>query len=608
MLELGALIILGIVSQWIAWRTKVPAILPLLLTGLAVGPLAEHFLGHKLISPIFDNGTGEGLFVREIFFYFVSMAIGIILFEGGLTLKFKEIKHTGGAILKLIIADVVVTLIGGVLAAHFLVGLPLNMSFLFAALIIVTGPTVIAPILRNVPLSPNISTILKWEGILIDPVGALAAVLVFEFILHGHVEGGFSNYAFAEISKVMVIGLGLGFGAAYFLYMLLQRHLVPHYLLNVFTLALVIAAFILSDIIVPESGLLTVVVMGMTLANLKQVPYLDDILEFKESLTILLISVLFIALSANINWADLQKISVWALLLFGIVLLMRPIAVFASTFGSKLSFNEKAFISWVGPRGIVAAGIASVFGLKLQAENVPGADMIVPLVFLIVLGTVLLNATTARAFAKVLGVILEKSNGIAIIGAGEGPRLIAGYLRDAGRHVVLIDKSATNIKQAQAAGFEALQQDIFSDSFDGRFELLDVGYLLALTGSDEVNAFACNNLKDVLGENGTYRFISQAEYKDHSLVPDKAQILFKPSSDFLNFTELTRHHPNIHEITINSSDMLTSHLQMLMNDKELIPLFYKRESGDLEVITMDSHIDYSENMQLVYMGKTMDVV
>jgi NhaP-type Na+/H+ or K+/H+ antiporter len=436
MVELASIIILGIFAQWLAWRFKVPAILPLLLIGLAVGPFApywmsEQFLAEgqeKWLNPL-HNGT-TGLFPGDNLFFFVELAIGIILFEGGLTLKRNEIASIGSIVGKLISVGSFVTFALSTLAAHFIIDLSWSLSFLFAALIIVTGPTVIAPILRNIPLKKDVANILKWEGILIDPIGALAAVLVYEFLAStvtghgghgGHSGGSFSVDALKHFITLTLEGFSLGTLAAFALKKIIQKHWVPHYLMNVFTLAFVLFVFVSSGLLVADSGLLTVVVMGTVIANI-DMPRLDEILYFKESLAVLLVSMLFILLSANISMEDLRLImNLKAGLLFlAVILIVRPLGVFLSSIKSSLNLNEKLFISWVGPRGIVAAGIASLFGTKLMNLNTealseglaapfPGAELITPLVFMIVLGTVLLNATTAGFIAGLLGVKITKA-------------------------------------------------------------------------------------------------------------------------------------------------------------------------------------------------------
>ncbi len=466
MLELSGIIILGIIAQWVAWRFKIPAILPLILIGLMVGPISTYFTidGSKWIEPVW-NGT-EGLFPGERLFNFVSLAIGIILFEGGLTLKKEEILNVGPVILKLITIGAVITFFGAGIAAHYIFHLSWVISFLFSALIIVTGPTVIAPILRNIPLKKDISTVLKWESILIDPIGALVAVLVFEFI---SIEQGyeFTIEAIIEFSKIVIIGTSVGFTFAYGLYYAIKNSLIPHYLLNVATLATVLLVFVLSDVFAHESGLLSVVVMGMVLGN-KKAKELKDILYFKESISVLLISILFILLSANINIDQLLLLYTWETpVLFGVVILiLRPLGVLLSTINSGLKWNEKLFISWVGPRGIVAAGIASLFGLKLTMLGEPGAEYITPLVFMIVLGTVLLNATTARLFSKILGVFLKKSNGILIAGASGFSRLIGTYLKDNNRRVILLDSNPKSIEKAKLLGLEAIEGNVYSEELE----------------------------------------------------------------------------------------------------------------------------------------------
>ena len=320
MLELGGIIIFGILAQWVAWRFKLPAILPLILIGLLVGPISAEYLssdGQKWIEPIW-NGE-KGLFPGESLFYFVSLAIAIILFEGGLTLRVSEIKNVGPVITKLITIGALVTMIGGALAAHYLFDLSWKISALFSALIIVTGPTVITPILRNVPLSKDLSAVLKWEGILIDPIGALVAVLVFEFISID-AGGEYTVTALVEFGKKVLIGSTFGFAFAHAFNGIVKRKWVPHYLLNVFALASVLCVFVVDELFAKESGLLAVVVMGMVLGNMKS-DYLKELLYFKESLSVLLISILFILLAANINMEDLLLIYNWnAAMLLAIVI------------------------------------------------------------------------------------------------------------------------------------------------------------------------------------------------------------------------------------------------------------------------------------------------
>ena len=604
MLEFAAIIILGVIAYWAAWKFKIPAILPLILIGLLVGPISTFITedGKQWIQPVW-NGE-EGLFPGERLFNFVSLAISIILFEGGLTLKKDEVLNVGPVIGKLITLGSVVTFFGAGVSAHYIFHLSWDISFLFSALIIVTGPTVIGPILRNIPLKKDVSAVLKWEGILIDPIGALVSVLVFEFISVGH-GYDYTKEALVEFAKIVIIGTSLGFTAAYGLYYSLKFKLIPHYLLNVITLASVLFVFVLSDLFAHESGLLAVVIMGMVLGNMK-VAELKEILYFKESLSILLISILFILLSANISIDDLLLLYRWeTLLLFAIVVfVLRPIGVFLSTAGSSLKFNEKLFISWVGPRGIVAAGIASLFGLKLEMLGEPGAEYITPMVFMIVLGTVLLNATTARFFAKIVGVFLKSSDGIMIIGASNFSRLIANYLQKNGRRVVLIDNNAKHIEKAKLLDLEAIQGDIYSDEITRNIELNDIGYLLALTGGGAVNEYALEKFAPVFGENGAFRIITTEELIEGDL-KDKEH-LFTHKDDFLNLGEIVRDFPLVNEVIVSSNEHYLKLMGEINEEHQASPMFLKDNEGVIHIISsLDDNFKIEKGNVLIYVGKTI---
>jgi len=352
MLELAGVIILGILAQWFAWRIKVPAILPLLLTGLLVGPLSTLWTddGMKLLDPVW-NGQ-NGLFAGDHLFHFVELSIGLILFEGGMSLKRDEIKGVGPSIINIITLGSFITFVGGGLLVHFIIGLHWDISFLISGLIIVTGPTVIGPILRNLPLKRSVSTLLKWEGILIDPIGALVAVLVYEFIHLSHSaefggNGLFTGLALKQFLMIALEGTSLGFFSAHGLKYLLKRNLVPHYLLTVFTLGFVLAVFVGSHYLVSDSGLLTVVVLGMVIGNI-DIPHKKEIAYFGESISILLIAILFILLSANMNMSELYLILDWkvGVLFAAIIFILRPLGVFLSTRKSALSTKDKMFSFW----------------------------------------------------------------------------------------------------------------------------------------------------------------------------------------------------------------------------------------------------------------------
>jgi len=281
--------------------------------------------------------------------------------------------------------------------------------------------------------------------------------------------------------------------------------------------------------------------------------------------------------------------------------------VFLSTAGSTLKLKEKLFISWVGPRGIVAAGIASLFGLKLASKGIPGAEYITPLVFVIVLGTVLLNATTARLFARLVGVFLTKSEGILIIGASKVSRLIGHYLEENGRHVVLIDSNQDNIKKAQELELEAISTNIYSDSLLDNIELNDIGYLMALTGNSDINKYAIKKFSKQFGENGSFRLVTSEEMQDENNNPKEG--MFSQTDDYNRLATVTNNYPSIQEIKLNDKQHYLDLIKLSKEDNDIIPLFLKDNEGDLSIIPSDSESieTIEEGYQLVYLGKPFDV-
>ena len=338
LLSLAGIGVLGICCQWLAWWAKLPAILFLLISGILVGPVFE----------ILDPDVLFG----KLLFPIVSLSVAVILFEGSLTLKFEDIRGHGKTVRNLITIGALITWLIIAYSTHYLIGFPFELAFLFGAVVIVTGPTVIIPMLRTVRPNEKISNVLRWEGIVIDPLGALLAVLVFDFIISGQQHNAISHIILT-FGAIIFIGFSIGIISGWLLGELLRKQLIPQYLRNVIVLIAVSAIFVISDTIEHESGLLAVTIMGMTMANMKNME-IDDILDFKESLSLLLISCLFIILAARIEFYQLIQIGWPALGILAITMLIaRPISVFVSAIGSDLSFNEKLLISWIGPREVL---------------------------------------------------------------------------------------------------------------------------------------------------------------------------------------------------------------------------------------------------------------
>ena len=474
-LMMAAIVALGFAAQWAAWWMKLPAILPLLLIGIALGPLAG------ILNP--DQVFGDLLFPA------VSLGVAIILFEGGLTLRVEEIKGHGRVVTRLITLGVLVTSVTIAAATHWLIGLDWQMSFLFGALVSVTGPTVIVPMLRTVKPTENVSNILRWEAILIDPLGALIAVLIYEFIASGAAASGLA--ALGLFAEIIIVGVVAGAAGAYALAYPLKRHWLPDYLHDMAALGTVLLIFTLSNSVAHESGLLAVTVMGMLLANMKDVQT-DDILDFKESLSVLLISALFIVLAARLDVAMIGGLG-WPLLgvLAVVLFVARPLSIALSTVGSKLNWRERTLLAWIAPRGIVAAAVSALFALQLDAAGTVGASLLVPLTFSVIIVTVVAQSLTARPFARALGVAEPEARGILIVGGNPAALAIAISLKKLNLPVIVADTSWEQIRKARMAGLRTYFGNVVSDHADRHLDLVGIGQLLALSRRPALNSLAC---------------------------------------------------------------------------------------------------------------------
>lgn len=497
--ELVALItlvlVLGIVAQWISWWLKLPSILLLLLIGIVAGPVTG------LLNP--DDAFGELLFPM------VSMGVAVVLFEGALTLRFRDISGHGRVVSSLISWGAVLNWLLITAGTWYFTDLPWLLSLLFGALVVVTGPTVIVPLLRTVRPTPNISNILRWEGILIDPIGALLAVLVFEYIA-ADVKGGSLWVLVQEIG----VGVISGALAALALAAVLRRHLVPEYLQNVVTLALVLAVFSFANHFAPESGLLAVTVMGVWLANTKGLD-MENILTFKESLSTLIISVLFITLAARVDLVTLLSVGWISIGIIVVILAARQIVVWLATIGSELSWQEKALIAWVAPRGIVAAAVASLFAIKLGDLGYAEADLLSVLTFMVIIVTVLLNSFTAKPLARFLGVMEEEPRGILIVGANAVARAIGKALKEKGYRIKITGTSWSECQAARMEGLDTYYGNPVSAHADQHLDLLGIGRVLAMSRRPALNTLACLKYRNEFGHNRIFTLRTSAE-KDGS--------------------------------------------------------------------------------------------
>lgn len=523
---LAAILVLGIGAQWVAWRFRVPSILLLLATGFVTGPVARLVFGPETPWAIHPDAIFQDLLLP-----LVGLSVGLILYEGGLTLTLREIAGARRVVTLLVTVGALVTWVVAGLAARFILGLPPALAVLLGAILIVTGPTVIGPMLGHIRPAGSTGPILKWEGIVIDPIGVLMAVLAFEAILilmpatgaAPDVLGAAARRIGEAVATTVVVGGGLGVAGAGLLIVLLRRFLIPDFLQNAFSLMLVVATFAVSNFVQAESGLLATVVMGVVLANQKQADVLH-ILEFKENLRVLLLSVLFIVLAARLELASLRALNPWAVSAFLAVLILvaRPLGVFLSTIGSGLSWREKVFLAWMAPRGIVAAAGSSIFALALENAGVEGAGLITPYTFAVIVGTVTFYGLTAPWVGRRLGISDQNPQGLLILGASRWARQMARALVSRGVRVLLLDTNRANVRAARMDGLEAHYGNILDGGVIEELDLRGIGRALALTPNDEVNALAIQRLERYFDSAQLYVLPSRVIVRPARVSPNKA--------------------------------------------------------------------------------------
>lgn len=491
-----AVVVLGVAAQWLAWRIRLPAIVLLLAIGILAGPVSG------LLNP--DKLLGDALFP------IASLAVAIILFEGSLTLRFEEIHGLKGPIWNLVSIGALLNLVLIAAAAHLFLGAPVPIALLIGAICCVTGPTVVGPMLRAIRPRPSIDRVLRWEGIIIDPVGAVLAVLALELAL-----SGYGDEIWWQLGRLMLVGSAFGFAFAVAIGICLRRHWIPWYLRSAVILGAVLLAFTSSNQFAHESGLLTVTIMGVVLANLRDVD-LEDVLHVKETLTVMLVSLLFILLAARLDVSSFQRLG-WGLPLFLLTVLFvaRSIAVLLSTLGSKLSWKERGLIAWIGPRGIVAAAVGSLFALRLEHEQVPGGELLVPAVFSVIIASVLLQSFTARRLALRLGLAEAIPKGVLLVGSSHFACAFGVALKSRGFRVLMSDVNWDSLRKARMQGLDTYFGRIVSEHADKHLDTSGVAKLFALASRPNQNALACLHFKSELGTDGVLA-LRTAEDKSHS--------------------------------------------------------------------------------------------
>jgi len=584
LIELVLILFLGVASQLIAWFTRAPSILFLITAGFIAGPV----LG--LVNP-------ETLF-GELFEPLVALSVAIILFEGGLNLKIREVRSTAPSVIRLISLGVLVTWIIGSVSAVYVLGMDWPLALLLGAILVVSGPTVIIPLLQHLRPGNTVSTLLKWEGILIDPIGAILALIVLEIILVGGSTGDAALQTLVIILKSLGSGIALGIGGAVIIIQALKRHILPDYLHIPATLGILVAVFLISELIQPNAGLFTAIIMGAALANQSQAS-IANILEFKENLRVILISLMFIILSARLELSLFEPLSL-SLVIFILILVFaaRPLSVFASTIKSRLKTGEKLLLSSIAPRGIVSASIASVFAFRLSGEGFPSGELLLPVTFAVVFGTILCSSIIPPLIMRVSKTSQTNPQGVIFVGGQAWVRSAAALLAESGIKCLIINSNKANVAYARRKGLNAIYADALAGSFLDDTDFSEYGYVVAVTADDNYNTLVDLRLSKEFGSSNVFMLPleeskpSEKHYLEH--LPGRT--LFDHGATYDRITELFEHG----KIKVRKPDETTDKAGIIsLYGKEALPLFALDKNNNLTVITADSNQEFRAETKLI---------
>ncbi|MGB5166507.1 MAG: cation:proton antiporter [Woeseiaceae bacterium] len=578
-ITLSGVLFAGFLCQWLAWRVKLPSILFLLVTGIVLGPLLGWLNPDELFGDLLTP--------------LVSLAVAVILYEGSLTLKFSEIRGHGNVVRNLVTVGVLITWMSATFTVHYFLGWDLLLAALFGAVVTVSGPTVILPLIRSIRPTAALSNVLRWEGILVDPLGAILAVLVFNFIVVTQTAAS-SDQLLITLGMIIVAGVGLGVAVGHTFGFILKKHWLPDYLRDYAALALVLLVFGIAESVASESGLLAVTIMGVWQANMRDLD-LDDILDFKESLTLVLVAGLFIVLAARIDLAALVSLGGGAIaVLLVLQLAAGPIRALICSLGSELRWQERLFLGWIFPRGIVAAAVSALFALRLESMDYPGAEKLVPMVFTIIIGTVVLQSLSGRAVANWLGIANPEATGVLVVGANPVALFYAKALHEAGHRVMVTSMSWDGISKARMAGLPVFYGSAVSSYAERHLDLIGLGNLLALSYRPGLNELACVKMRYEFGRDSVYtvKQHSESAHEKHQISGQAAARVLFDGERSMN---------DLHQIFSGDVDTKTTELTSNFSYKDYrekhparIVLFFTQRDGRIRFPVGDATESLSE--------------
>ncbi len=591
-LYLSLILAVGIFAHWLAWRLQLPAILVLLASGFLLG--------------LYRRPSDYESLNDTLVFSVVSLSVAVILFEGGLTLRFREMAESGRALVQLVSIGALITWGLSAYFAHALLGMSWQIALVIGSILVVTGPTVIGPLLLHVRPTGRVAAVAKWEGIVIDPVGAVLAVLVLNAVFSQSV-GTATWETVTSILRTVIIGTLAGGLSARILVELVRRHWVPDFLDNAVTLAMICVAFAVSNSLQPESGLLTVTLFGVMMANQQSAP-IRHVIAFKENLRVLLISVLFVVLAARIQIEQLQTLG-WRGMVFVVLLILvvRPASVLISTIGSGLSFNERLFLCWLAPRGVVAAAVSSVFTLEIlhlgPEELAAEAGNIGPLVFLVIVVTVSVYGLTARWVAEKLGVSEPRPRGVLFVGADPFTIEMAERLQALDIPVLLVDSNYRKTAEARMRGLRASNQLITREHVVDHLDLRGLGHLLAMTANDQVNSLALIQLSEVFDGSSQFQLVTEPQLQkgdQHVASHLMGRLLFDKKATWQYLSDRHAAGAVIKKTPLTEGFTWDSYRQLY--GESALPLFvYSPQTERIKIVEADSSRAFEPGTTLISM-------
>ncbi|MFD1173455.1 cation:proton antiporter [Oceanobacillus picturae] len=588
LISMVVILVVGIFSQWLAWRIQWPSIVIMSIAGLLLGPVFGLFNPQEALG--------------ELYSPLISLAVAIVLFEGSSTLDVREIKGVSKSVFRIVTIGAIIAWIFGALAAHYIAGLSLEISFIIGGLFVVTGPTVIIPLLRNAKLSPRIAAVFKWEGIIVDPFGPLLALFAYEVIKVINTEGLHADYMltfFFSAFIAILLGLGVGLLVSF----MVSKGVFPEYLKSPIILAFVLLCFTVAEVIMHETGMLAVTVMGLTLARTKRyLSSIGNVNHFVENISVLLTSTIFILLTASLSRETIAEIFTWPIIGFVLVMLfiVRPLSIWLSTIGTELTKQEKTLIGWVAPRGVVALTVSGYFAAILLEDGHEGAALLTTLTFALVFITVCAHGFTLRPMAKALGLANDAPPGILIVGASSFSIAFAKYIKELGIPVLISDSSRGRLQAAVDKDIPIYHGQLLSEHTQYDVDLTPYETILAMTGDMSYNALVSQTYAPEFGFNNTFSLPAGSSLgKKEINTSHKAHLLFEENAIF---TELNRKINTTYEI----KPILIKENCKLDKDtipEESTPLFVQKENKTIQLVTLRKKINLSKGEQLVVLKR-----